>query len=671
MAGEQPVAVGRVVYVFANPTWRIGRVTAWRDGRGEVQHPGGDGQTYPGKRLARISEKTVTSLPALVAYRDHVRCLCDEIDLAGLWEAVSGEEDGRCWDVSELSSLALPTAVGAADDAMAWVLFDDAVYFKCRKDGRFVPNGSRVVGERLRQRVAQRHAEEDFRTMVDWLRDLDTDRPPQAARAIEALQKLVLFEDSSPGVRLGRRLVAEAFEGDERGDCSIAWETLLALGVWRPDENLSVHRSGLPTSWGRGVLEEGDHLASLPAATAERVDRRDVPCVAIDDRWTTEVDDALGIVESDDGTRTVFVFITDVAARVDLGSAVDAEARRRGSTLYLPEGKVPMMPESLCDGASSLQPGVDRPALGLVIKLDSEGAVAEFDVEEALVRVEARVTYEEADAILAGAPSPVARALHGLAEAAESLRTERLRVSSLTLDRREVAIHVEDGDVQIVTYRTDDLARRTVAEWMIQACSGCAAWCRERSIPTLYRRQDAPAGDRPPTDRRLRPFELSAILRTVRRAEMTTHPDPHAGLGVECYTQVTSPLRRYADLSQHRQIKAWLHDEPPPFRTPDLHALFEELGELQLAHGRVERESRRFWLLRALEARIGERVQVEVLRPVGRRVSVEILETGLVTLWRPDTPVSPGDALELRIAEASARDDRLTLASQGLARRPR
>lgn len=657
---------GRVVYVYSNQGWRIARVVdPLPEGRPTVEHPEGETQVYSRKRIARVSEHTARTTGELRAYAEYVEQLKGQADLAALWETLREEAVKEPVAMDELALLALPPASVAASDAMAWALFDDSVYFKQRKTGGWALNAPRVVDERLRRIEAEARERRDMEAMSEWVRSPSGRAPPEASRAVSALEELVLYGDGSKLARLGGELIRAAFPDSGEAEPELAWSVLVELGIFGPNENLALLRAGLPTTMPEEVQAAAERLAATPMDTSRYTDHRELLCVAIDDRFTTEVDDALAFMDHGDGTRTVWILITDAAELVPADSLVDAEARRRGATLYAPEGKVPMLPEVLCDGVASLRPGMDQPVLAFQVVLDAVGEVIDFDVEEAVVHISRRLTYPEVDDLLAkpAGSDPLASTLHGLLHAADQRRDRRFDTGAITLDRREVAVHVEgDGSVHTEPYRTDDPSRRLVAEWMITACHQAAEWCRDREIPAVYRGQDPPAVQPTiPRDRALAGHELHRILRTMRKATLRSEPSPHAGLGVPCYTQVTSPLRRYQDLLMHRQLKHYLRRGAPALSSDDLMATFSEVEELQASRSLVERESRRYWQLKALEPRVGEELDAEVLREAGRRMILELLGTGLQVAWHPDAPVHPGDRFPVRLRAADARRDRLVV----------
>ena len=288
----------------------------------------------------------------------------------------------------------------------------------------------------------------------------------------------------------------------------------------------------------------------------------------------------------------------------------------------------------------------------------------DFAIVPAQVNVRERLTYDDVNRILAGEAHPMSTGLGVLLDLSDRLRAGRRRDGALILDRRELSLHVlPDKTIDLRPYRTDDPARRLVSEWMVMSCVKTAEWCRSRKVPAVYRAQDPPENlGKVPQDRPLEPHELNQVLRSLRKADLRAEPAPHCGLGVSCYTQVTSPLRRYQDLLMHRQVKAVLATGKPVYSSQELMQAFAAIEETVAKYGAVERESRRYWLLRWLEPKKGQKLPCIVLRESGRgRWIGEMLDVGLQAMWTADRAVEAGTRLELTLKGIDARKDKLVL----------
>ncbi len=358
---------------------------------------------------------------------------------------------------------------------------------------------------------------------------------------------------------------------------------------------LAIRNHDLPHVWPTEVIEQA---AQIPEGVceSERRGRRDLcdfPFVTIDGEDARDFDDALCCRPEGEGFR-LFVAIADVAHYVGPGSAIDAEAHRRGNSVYFPQRVLPMLPEVLSNGLCSLNPEVDRLCLVAELRIDPAGKVSRSRFYPAVIHSQARLTYTEVAAILvAGDKAARARrrsllphleALHGVYRALAEARSRRGAIDFDSVETRFVFDTA--GRVQALRPIVRNEAHRLVEESMIAANSAAARHLIRAGIPAIYR-----AHERPPSDRlaelrdflaphglslgggdhpeprhyskllkavAVRPDRLrveTMLLRSLAQAVYQPKSIGHFGLALEHYTHFTSPIRRYPDLVVHRALK--------------------------------------------------------------------------------------------------------------------
>jgi len=621
---------------------------------------GGSRSVYAERRVAHTSKCAAHTAEALDQHLQQVYDRHKQFDLEELWTLLL-DEGGGPYDLEALCDWAFPNGSAAAQDAVFWALYEDRLYFKRDKVQRYTPNSSVSVDERKLKLASELAAAAEMSAMVHWLRSPDVPADASAQKAIELLKELVLYENEAANVNRARELIRTAWPKNASSDVRLAWDFLVRQGTWDEHENLAVLRSKMPTEFSADVLADAEKLSVAEWETGDRADYRHWKTIAVDDERTTEVDDALAIQVADNGERTVGVFIADASQWIPSGCSVDKTAYERVTTVYLPRGKVPMLPPCLGQDRASLAVGEDRLVLAFLFTLSEDGTVIDFRIEEAVIRLSARLTYETVEAIMSGQDHEHDTDVRELSRLADIFRIYRKEQGALILDRFETTVNVDEGsNVAVQQYWTGGVSHRLVSEWMIVTCAHAAKWCREHQVPALYRGQDAPDGRmRIPEDRPLLPYELQQALRMIRGAFMTCEPTAHFGLGLACYSQVSSPLRRYPDLLMHRQIRHVLRRGQPLFTESDFQKMIESMDTTARSAGRVERASRRYWLLKSMESRRGESMEVEVLRPVGRRVLVHVLENGLRTLWSASKQVKAGDRCHPAVEVVDPRWDKL------------
>jgi ribonuclease R len=367
------------------------------------------------------------------------------------------------------------------------------------------------------------------------------------------------------------------------------------------ETEIAIHSHGLPYEFPATARQEAQRFGSrvTQGARAGREDLRELALVTIDGEDARDFDDAVYAERARGGWR-LLVAIADVAHYVAPGSALDAEALNRGTSVYFPNRVLPMLPERLSNGLCSLKPGVDRLCMVCEMKVSPAGRVTRARFFEGVMHSAARLTYTEVAAYLAQPDgdhgerlASVGERLQILDEVYRALHRARRERGALDFDAPEVKARFdEQGRIAtFVEYGRND-AHRLIEECMIAANVEAARFLHKHRVPTLYRVHGQPEEDRLeklreflngfgltlPRDRELAPRDLSALLDQVADAEeaqlietvvVRSLPQAvyqpknigHFGLALPEYTHFTSPIRRYPDLVVHRGIRQALSRE--------------------------------------------------------------------------------------------------------------
>jgi len=635
-------------------------------------------QTQAGRTLrvtlSRVAQRLgLSALPTRAAETALAHALAaqerlDEIDIAALWDVLVDEPSRH--SLQSLAALALGEDGPVARSALLRKLFEDRVYFT-RKGDDFEPRSRDHVEATFRREAAEagrlRRREAFLREIREALAG-GGPRPGVAAEHeghVADLVELAIMGDEAASRKSAQALLDEAGAppgaSEER-----AFDVLRALGLFTPDENLYIHRFRLRTAFPRAVEEAAERQAAIEPDRSVRRDLRDHVAFTIDDEQTTEVDDALSVERLASGTR-LGIHIADPGCFVRPGDPVDLEALDRAATHYFPELKLPMMPSAVAESAASLVPRRDRPALSFLVTLSPLGEVVEWEVLPSMIRSRMRLTYEEAEKRLSEDPGgdAISVALSTLDEVSRALEAERIAAGAVVIRAAEISIRV-DGEGQVSIRRVEDRgpARRLVSEAMILANRLAAEFCIRRGVPAIFRRQDPPDQPLPPggdPEAGYDPVSVRARRRAMRRADISLEPAPHSGLGLEAYTQATSPIRRYQDLVVHRQIKASLLGETLPYDRDALARIAATTEEAERAARQAERGTAEYWILRHYASRAGQEVEATVVHADDRRREVELDDTLYAVRLAPRPDQAAGHRLRLRIEEARPRSRRLVL----------
>ncbi len=354
---------------------------------------------------------------------------------------------------------------------------------------------------------------------------------------------------------------------------------LLRLGLW--DE------TRVPFPERLGVELETSPL-EVPAWPDEpRLDLTHLKALAIDDEGNKDPDDALSLELLPDGARRLWVHVADVAALITPGSPLDLEARKRGSTLYLPTHTIGMLPDALVQ-AVGLGLDAESPALSISVDFDADGQADSVDVQLTRLKV-TRLTYAQAQTQLdAGDPL-----LNGLLELAKASRALRESEGAMSIDLPEVQLKVDGaGEVHISPLPKSD-SRFVVQECMTLAGWAAAIFADDLELALPFATQDPPHRSSPPGESM--PAQW-ARRKTLSRTRFQPALGPHSGMGLDAYAQATSPMRRYLDLVVHQQLRAAIL-ETEALNGKDIAARVAESQMASAATRTAEREARRHWTL--------------------------------------------------------------------------
>ena len=408
-----------------------------------------------------------------------------------------------------------------------------------------------------------------------------------------------------------------------------------------------IHEFGLRDRFPETALAEAREQAEQfeDSGLDGRLDLRRETIVTIDPADARDFDDAISLTQSAEGNWRLGVHIADVSHFVPAKSALDDEARIRGTSVYLPDRVIPMLPEIVSNGLASLQKGKLRYTQSVFIEFDAEGTPIDVDFARSAIRVTWRFAYEEVLPLVEGAPSAAARdvpksvreLLIRMHELAMLLRARRLAHGALDLSLREVKLELDQqGAVTGAREVPHDESHQIIEEFMLSANIAVAKALDERGIAFIRRGHGEPDFaklralaqfakilgyplKRCESRRDLqallnrvagRPHERAinyALLRSLKQAEYTVAEVGHYALGVDDYCHFTSPIRRYPDLTVHRAVADVLFDRKSR-RGGDVVALAKIARHSSVQERKAEQAEReliKVKLLAYLEDKIG------------------------------------------------------------------
>lgn len=378
--------------------------------------------------------------------------------------------------------------------------------------------------------------------------------------------------------------------------------------IYKTPEELIEERADFPDV----VKKEVSHVRTTLSNTSitkelksGRRDLRDLRIVTIDSEETKDVDDGVSISMTDDGKYLLGVHIADVAHYVKEGTELDLEAYKRGTSVYLVDKVLPMLPQKLSNGICSLNVGEDRFALSVVMTINKRGQVEEYDIFESLICVEYKITYKQITALFEGDNEfykqkelkeqfkeylDDIKLMKELAELRHAMRYQR---GAIDFDFPETHVTTDaNGKPLSVEERSVNFANNIIEEFMLAANETVAEHFADLKVPFMYRVHGDPEHEKlmglstsvrsmgytlrgdgvdasyaiqslleKVKGKAAEPIISMLALRAMQKAEYSPVNEGHFGLAAEYYTHFTSPIRRYPDLFIHRIIKAVLHDK--------------------------------------------------------------------------------------------------------------
>jgi ribonuclease R len=481
-------------------------------------------------------------------------------------------------------------------------------------------------------------------------------------------------DPGAKGVRENDKVVVEMvrFPSHLREGEGVIVEVLGAAGEAGVDTLTVIHEFGLPGPFPEGALAEARRQAErfreeVPAGRRDLTDRVIVTIDPVDAR---DFDDAISLERIDGGHWLLGVHIADVSHFVEEGSPLDQEARARGTSVYLPDRVIPMLPEIVSNNLASLQPDRVRYARTCWIEFSSEGIPVHAHEERSAIKSRRRFSYEEVDVFLADPDtaalemSAEVRSLLGrMRDLARMLRSRRMARGSLELAMPEVKIDLDrDGRVSGAHVVENTESHQIIEEFMLAANEAVAGMLAAAGAGFLRRIHPAP------DLRKLRQltefvselgfevdtlesrFELQrllgmardrpeehavhyAVLRSLSRAVYGPQEDGHYALASDCYCHYTSPIRRYPDLTVHRALDLLARGRRAA--ADGLPRLGEECSLLERRAEAAERELVKLKLLIFLSSRTGTEMDAVVtgVEPFGLFVQgLQLPAEGLVAL---------------------------------------
>lgn len=516
------------------------------------------------------------------------------------------------------------------------------------------------------------------------------DKLKDAKPGTAALVKITSWDDktkASPGM-------ANAISGEvvktfgSRGD----HETDMALLMGEALENPEFTKQLL------------DEVHALPDVNVEeelkngRKDFRGIKTCTIDPERAQDFDDALSVETNTDGTYTIGVHIADVSHYVKNDNNIDIEAYRRGTSIYLVDRCIPMLPERLSNDLCSLREGVPRLTMSVTVKMRADGSILESWSGPGIILSDKRFTYGEVDVILEAKSGLLYEELNTLVSLSEKLEKTRTARGALTFNKDEIRFVLDPKGKPIDIVREKSSSSHTLVESFMLLANSITAqkiedWHNgEGKGRGMYRVHGKPnesaimelvmfakqCGIRTPdtltksveiikhlmkkvTGLPIEPIMTDMIIRAQAKAHYSETNVGHFGLALKCYNHFTSPIRRYPDLVVHRIIRNLLTKGDIPYTSEELHVIAQHAGEREEKATEAERASNRYKQIEFLEKNVGDIRTGMLVGMTDMLVKIIDRETMAMVYCAPtNVRLTLGDQVEYSLDTADRLQDSLT-----------
>lgn len=565
-----------------------------------------------------------------------------QVDVQELWELTKDEQES--FDHKYLSQLVFgETATDDHFSALVRALFEDRLYFKM-KDGLFRPNSEEKVEQIVRQREEEALKEERLRDGSVWLNAVwqgkKPEKPSCKENIIDTLIQLALHGNEAPDFKYGKELLSRAGISDIRNSRNL----LFRLGIWDEDENLEILRLGIKTSFTKGQLEESSRLAKEKTSFEGCEDLRGLPTMTIDGPLTRDYDDALSLEMVGD-IFELGIHIADVTGVISQESILERGAAERGSSLYLPRRQIPMIPPDLSQDTLSLKQGCDRQAISLLTRFDKSGTLLDYRFVRSVIRVQRQLTYDEVNEALISEEGPFKE----MYQLCLHLRQKRVDQGALSLSLPEVEVRFNpDSSLSLELVDQNTPSRMIVSEFMILYNWLAARFCAENKLPVLFRTQKETT-EKLDAQETTYTYYVFQQRRKLHPLYIDTAPSPHSGLGLDVYTQVTSPIRRYLDIVVQRQISSFLMGKGPIYDEENLEEIRTSVEPVVKGLAMVKRKRTRYWILKFLGQHLGERYKAVVLDELKNKYRIVLEDCLLLAEIRRQNGVILGPKQEILV----------------------
>ena len=513
----------------------------------------------PEKKILYASNRSLTSVSDkeickqnLININNNRKSLAEKIDLAEIRELLA--EDPKFYELNEIAEFLYDLNDYDSIAALLRKLCEDKIYFK-NKNNTYQPVSEDDLKQSLEQLKKKELQEKEESVLVEALKNLINNAVLDDCLKpyLQDLKDFVAIgEEANISKKFSNALNKASINNNRK-----IFQSLVKAEILKEDENLDLIKFRTPVGFSEEQKKEAESNCNIDIKSLNRIDLTYLKTWAIDSPGSKDRDDAFSFEKTDNG-YTLWVHIADPSEIVKTDSLLDKEAARRGSSIYMPDMRINMFPEIISEEFLSLDEGKERIALTFKLDFSNEIELKSISINKSIIKLDKATEYPLANEMLKSDEW-----LNSAYLFSELLKAERVKKGAVIIPRQpELDVKVVEDKIIIEKENRDELTAGMIAEFMIWVNHAAARWFHENSIPALFRTQEGDSDFVVPECESFDPVVLWNTLRVMRKTIVGPDFGKHYSLGVIGYTQISSPLRRYSDLLLHRQIKAFLDQQP-------------------------------------------------------------------------------------------------------------
>ncbi len=513
----------------------------------------------PEKKILYSSNRSLTSVSNkenckqnLININNKRNEIAEKIDLSEIRELLV--EDPKFYELFEIAEFLYDSSDCDSIAALLRKLSEDHIYFK-NKNNTFQPVSEEALKQAIELQKKKEQQGQEEALLVESLKNLLTNGLFDEALKpyLQDLKDFVAMgEEANISKKLSNSLNKASINNNRK-----VFQALVKANILSEDENFDLIKYRTPISFSNELQNEANEISKIDIRSLDRVDLTNLKTWAIDSPGSKDRDDAFSFEKKEDG-YVLWIHIADPSEIIKPGSLLDKEASRRGSSIYMPDLRINMFPESISENLLSLDENKEKLALSFVLDFSNECELKKITINKSIIKVEKATSYPLANEMLESDEWLKSAYLFS-----EKLKQERIKNGAIIIPRQpELEIKVVDEQIIIEHENRDEFTAGMIAEFMIWANHAVAEWFHSNGIPCLYRVQEGDSETPIPECKDFDPVIFWNSLKIMRKTTVGPDFGKHFSLGVNGYTQISSPLRRYSDLLLHRQIKSFLDGQP-------------------------------------------------------------------------------------------------------------